>query len=227
MQRVVFTDRREAGRQLAERLSSYRGADCLVLAIPRGGVPVGYEIARRLDCLLDVIIPRKLPIPWSPEAGFGAILPDGTRVLNERMVEDLGLTPVQVDGIATRILAEVRRREMLYRGTRPEPELTDRVVILTDDGLATGYTMIAAVQAVRKRSPREIVVAVPVSPRGTAREVGRVADRLLVGHLSDAVFFAVGAFYYSFHDMPDAEAKQDLEQAAAEYAEAHPERRSA
>jgi putative phosphoribosyl transferase len=227
MQRVAFTDRREAGRQLGKRLSSYQGQDCLVLAIPRGGLPVGYEIAHALDCPLDVIVPRKLPIPWSPEAGFGAILPDGTRVLNERMVEDLGLTQVQVDGIATRVLAEVRRREMLYRQTRPEPDLTGRVVILTDDGLATGYTMIAAVHAIRKRSPREVVVAVPISPRGTAREVARVADRLLVLHLSDAVFFAVGGFYDNFHDLPDAEAKQYLDQAATEYREGHPDRKSA
>jgi putative phosphoribosyl transferase len=227
MQSMVFTDRREAGVRLADRLSSYQSEDCIVLGIPRGGVPVGYEIARRLDCPLEVIVPRKLPIPWSPEAGFGAVMPDGTRVLNERMVEDLGLTQLQIDGIASRVLAEVRRRENLYRGARPEPDLEGRVVILTDDGLATGYTMLAAVQATRNRSPREIVVAVPVSPRGTAREVARVADKLMVLHLSDALFFAVAAFYYNFHDMADAEVKQYLDLAASEYAQAHPERQSA
>ena len=227
MQRMAFTDRKEAGRQLAERLTSYQSEDCLVLGIPRGGVPVGYEIARRLDCPLDVIVPRKLPIPWSPEAGFGAVMPDGTRVLNERMVEDLGLTQMQIDGIASRVVAEVRRRETLYRGLRPEPELAGRVVILTDDGLATGYTMLAAVQATRQRSRKEIVVAVPVSPRSTAREVARVADKLVMLHLSDAVFFAVAAFYYNFHDMTDAEVKQYLDLAASEYAQSHPERKSA
>lgn len=224
---MVFTDRQEAGRKLAERLSSYREQDCLVLAIPRGGVLVGYEVARALDCPLEVIVPRKLPIPWSPEAGFGAVMPDGTRVLNERMVADLGLTQVQIDGIVTRVLAEVRRRETLYRGLRPEPDLTGKVVILTDDGLATGYTMLAAVQAARKSSPKEIVVAVPVSPRGTAREVSRVADKLVALHLSDALFFAVAAFYYNFHDVPDAEVKQYLDLAAAEYAQRHPEERAA
>jgi len=125
------------------------------------------------------------------------------------------------------VLSEVRRRETLYRGTRPEPDLSGRVVILTDDGLATGYTMLAAVQAARKRSPKEIVVAVPVSPRGTAREVGRGADRLVALHLSDAVFFAVAAFYYHFHDVPDTEVKQYLDLAAAEYAQEHAERKRA
>jgi len=227
MERLIFNDRFEAGRELAERLLSYRDQECIVLGIPRGGVLVGYELARALDCPLDVIVPRKLPIPWSPEAGFGAVMPDGTRVLNERMVEDLGLTQTQVDGIVTRVLAEIRRRETLYRGLRPEPDLTNRVALLTDDGLATGYTMLAAIQAARKRSPKEIVVAVPVSPRGTAREVGRTADKLVVLHLSDAMFFAVAAFYHNFHDVPDAEVKQYLDRAAAEYAQQHPERESA
>ncbi len=136
---MLFTDRLKAGRLLGERLARYRGGDGLVLGVPRGGVPVGYAIARALGGPLDVIVPRKLPIPWNPEAGFGVVMPDGTRVLNEEMVEPLGLSPEQVDAIAARVILEVRRRERVYRDDRPPPVVEDRIVIITDDGLATGY----------------------------------------------------------------------------------------
>jgi putative phosphoribosyl transferase len=151
-----------------------------VLAIPRGGVPVGYEVSRVLGCPLDVIVPRKLPIPWSPEAGFGAIMPDGTRVLNERMARQLGLAADEIAEIAEEVLDEVRRREAAFRGNRPPPAVAGRAAILIDDGLATGYTMIAAVRAVRKRGPSSVVVAVPVSPRDSANQVARDADEVLL-----------------------------------------------
>jgi len=210
MTEITFADRRDAGRQLAQRLLSYRGQDCLVLGIPRGGVPVGYEISQALNCHLDVIVPCKLPIPWSPEAGFGAVMPDGTRVLNERMVGELGLLQDEIDSIAQNVLSEVRRRQAVYRGDRPEPELEGRVVIITDDGLATGYTMIAACVAVRKRSPGSIVVAVPVSPRTSAAAVHKVADRLVALHLSDRRGYAVASFYDEFPDMGDDEVTEYL-----------------
>jgi len=202
---MVFRDRRDAGRRLAERLVSYRGRDCIVLGIPRGGVPVGREISQTLDCSLDVLVPRKLPIPWSPEAAFGAVMPDGTRVLNEEMLPHLGLSEREVDRIIETVLKEVRRREAAYRGRRPPPELAGKVVILTDDGLATGYTMLAAVKAVRKQEPASIVVAVPVSPRDTAREVARAADEMVVLHISDQYPFAIALFYQQFPDMTDEE----------------------
>ncbi len=224
---ILFTDRLDAGRQLAKRLLSYRGQDCIVLGIPRGGVPIGYVIGKELDCPLDVIVPRKLPIPWSPEAGFGAVMPDGTRVLNERMVEALGLPPHQVDGIAQRVMLEVQRRTQVYRDDRPPPEIAGRVVILTDDGLATGYTMLAAALAVRKQGPKELVVGVPVSPRGTAAEVQKVVDKLVVLHVSDAMPFAVAGFYQAFTDMSDDEVKYYLELAASERGESWQERKSA
>ena len=221
---VTFNDRHEAGRQLAQRLRDYLGQDGLVLGIPRGGVAVGYEVARALHWPLEAIVPRKLPVPWSPEAGFGAIMPDGTRVLNREMVADLGLSQPQIDHIAEQVLVEVRRRETRYRNGRPEPEVAGRTVIIADDGLASGYTMLAAVRALRQQNPREVVVAVPVSPRHTALEVRRAADRLVVVYISDAVPFAVGMFYDSFHEVPDEEVVVLLERAAQEDAE---ERREA
>ena len=176
-----------------------------MLGIPRGGVPIGYEISRSLNCPLDVVVPRKLPVPWSPEAGFGAVMPDGTRVLNEGMVANLGLSEQEIDRIAESVLREIKRREALYRGNQPQPELAGKVVILTDDGLATGYTMLAAVKAVRKQEPASIVVAVPVSPRDTAREVAHEADEMVVLYISDQYPFAVAMFYHDFADMTDEE----------------------
>jgi putative phosphoribosyl transferase len=211
---VIFKDRQEAGRQLAQRLLSYRGQDCIVLGIPRGGVPVGYDISGELSCPLDVIVPRKLPIPWSPEAGFGAIMLDGTRVLNAPMVRELGLSESQIDTIAANVLGEVQRRQAAYRGSRPDPVLAGRTVIIVDDGLATGYTMIAAAKAVRKQQPAAVVVAVPVSPRRSAAEVEKVADRLVVIHISNRLAFAVASFYEEFPDMADEEVIEYLSRAA-------------
>ena len=214
--RAMFYDRRDAGRQLAERLLPYRERDPIVLGIPRGGVPVGYEVSRALGCPLDVIVPRKLPIPWSPEAGFGAIMPDGTRVLNERMVRQLGLSADEITEIADEVLAEVGRREKAFRGDRPPVEVAGKTAILVDDGLATGYTMIAAARAVKKRGPASVIVAVPVSPRASAEDVGREADELIVLHLSDEYPFAVASFYEEWTEMTDEEVRGYLERQDSE-----------
>ncbi len=209
---VVFSDRREAGRHLAERLLGFRERECIVLGIPRGGVPVGYEISSALECPLDVVVPRKLPVPWSPEAGFGAVMPDGTRVLNRPMVAQLGLSASDIDGIAAEVLREVRRRERAYRGDRPAPELAGRVAMLVDDGLATGYTMLAAIEAARKQGAEEVVAAVPVSPRDSAERVGRAADSSIVLHVSRMLPFAVASFYRSFPDLSDEAVRRLLEE---------------
>lgn len=179
--RPFFRDRQAAGRALAGVLSdSYAGVAGVVFAIPRGGVPVGCEVAQVLDVPLDVIVPRKMPIPWEPEAGFGAVTADGTLLLNEPLVAQLGLTEAQINRLAAQVQQEVRRRLRVYRGSRPMPDVKGRTVFLIDDGLASGFTMLTAVRSVRKVEPARIVVAVPVSPP-----------------------FAVASFYGCFPDLSD------------------------
>lgn len=211
---ALFEDRRDAGRRLAAALKQYAG-NAIVLAIPRGGVPVGYEVSRRLNVPMDLIIPRKLPIPSEPEAGFGAIAPDGTVVLNEDMVRYLGLSAEAIDEIAQSVLREVRRRVKEYRGDRPLPDLKDRIVIVVDDGLATGYTMIAAVRAIRKQSPKKVVVAVPCSPASSVERLKHEADE--VACLVEQPYgpFAVASYYERFPDLTDEEVIQLMDESKA------------
>lgn len=202
---LLFKDREEAGAKLAE---SYRGPKerAIVLGIPRGGIPVAYRMAQALGCAFDVMVARKLPVPHNPEAGFGAIAPDGSLYLNEEMMQHLRLPPEQVNDIASKVLVEVRRRVKAYRGDRPFPDLERTNVILTDDGLATGYTMIAAVEMVRKFKPSSVAVAVPVSPEGTARRIRPLVDLFHCLYVSRNYPFAVASFYEDFHDLSDREA---------------------
>jgi putative phosphoribosyl transferase len=201
---MIFRDRREAGEKLAERLKAFRDQDPLVLAIPRGGVPVGCEISRALHAPFDLIIPRKLPIPYNPEAGFGAVTPDGTVVLNERLVKQLGLPIWEIDSIVMAVLDEVQRRVKAYR---PGPPLDPKgkTVIITDDGLASGYTMIAAVRAVKKKSPKKVIVAVPCSPRSSIELLEKEADEVISLTVQEYGSFAVASYYESFPDLSDGE----------------------
>jgi putative phosphoribosyl transferase len=210
---MIFTDRYDAGRQLAERLLMHRH-NAVVLAIPRGGVPVGYEIAKRLDVPLDLIIPRKLPIPSEPEAGFGAVAPDGTIVLNEEMVAYLGLTPREIGEVADVVLSEVKRRATEYRGDRPLPELKGKTAIIVDDGLATGYTMIAAVRAIKKKRPKEIIVAIPCSPDTSIARLEKEANEVVCLIVSKRGSFAVASFYEHFPDLTDDEVKGRLKESS-------------
>ncbi len=211
---ALFEDRHDAGRRLAERLLLYRH-NAIVLAIPRGGVPVGYEVARKLGVPLDLIIPRKLPIPSDPEAGFGAVAPDGTVVLNETLVGYLGLSTKEIEGIVGEVLGEVRRRIREYRGDRPFPGLSGKNVIVVDDGLASGYTMIAAVRALKKERPRRVIVAVPCSPGTSVERLEKEADEVVCLAVQPSGPFAVASFYERFPDLSDEEVKSLLSQAHA------------
>jgi predicted phosphoribosyltransferase len=201
----LFRDRRDAGRRLAERLLEYEGRDVLVLAIPRGGVPVGAEVAARLRAEFDVIVPRKIPIPWNTEAGMGAITADGTMVLNEGMVRSLGLSKEEIEAEAESVRQEVIRRTTIYREGRQPARISGRPVILVDDGLASGYTMLAAIESLRKEEPSEIVVAVPVASSGAARLVGQKASHLVALVVSERLPFAVADFYLEWRDLTDEE----------------------
>lgn len=175
--RVRFVDRREAGVALADRLGQFAGGeDIVVLALPRGGVPVGYEVARALGAPLDVFVVRKLGLPGHPELAMGAIASGGVRVLNEDVLESIAVSPNAIDAVTRTEQSELERRERAYRDGRPLVPIEGRVVILVDDGLATGSSMRAAVLAVRRLQPARVVVAVPVGAWQTCRELRGVAD---------------------------------------------------
>jgi len=213
-----FHDRSEAGRVLAEKLSDYADApDVLVLALPRGGVPVAYEVARALRAPLDVFVVRKLGVPEHEELAMGAIASGGVRVVNDHVVRMLNIPDAAVDRVAALEGAELRRRERAYRGDRPPPSVRGRRVILIDDGLATGSTMRAAAAALRRQEPAEIVVAVPVSAEETCDEFRTEVDRVICA-MTPEPFRAVGMWYEDFSQTTDAEVHELLDRAAREAA---------
>lgn len=211
-----FTDRHDAGRALAEKLVEFEGRDdAIVLALPRGGVPVASEVATRLGVPLDVMVVRKLGLPGHPEFAMGAIASGGARVLHRQTIERVGVNQQQLDAVTEREQAELERREKEYRGDRPWPTLAGRTVILVDDGLATGASMLAAVQALRAYRPREVVVAVPVAPAGAAEMFRDDADRF-VAAIEPALFNAVGEWYLRFDQTSDEEVRRLLAESRGE-----------
>ena len=210
-----FLNRSDAGRQLAaELLPRYGGrSDVLVLGLPRGGVPVAFEMAVALDAPLDAFVVRKLGLPGHEEFGIGAIASGGVRVVDESVLRAYGVDPRTLEEIAEREQRELERRERRYRDDRPFPAIQDRVVILVDDGLATGSTMRAAVAALRAEGPREIVVAVPVGAPETCSAMARLADDV-VCLMTPEPFYAVGLWYENFDQTDDAEVHDLLERAA-------------
>jgi erythromycin esterase-like protein/predicted phosphoribosyltransferase len=200
-----FRDRVEAGRQLATALAPYANRhDVLVLALPRGGAPVGYEVARALGAPFDVFLVRKLGVPGHPELAMGAIASGGVRVLSEDLIDELGIPRSAVEQVAVRERLELERRDRLYRGDRTLPELRDRTVILVDDGLATGATMEAAIEAVRVHHPARVVVAAPVCAVDSAERLKRIADDVVCAQTPDP-FQAVGLWYERFDQTTDEE----------------------
>src|SRR3984893_2621582 len=208
----LFRDRREAGRLLAEKLAAYANRpDVLVLALPRGGVPVGYEVARALGAPLDVFVVRKLGVPGYEELAMGAVATGGVRVLNEQLVERLGIPEQMIDAVAARERQELARRERLYRGGCPPPDVRGRTVILVDDGLATGATMHAAIEALRQQHPARIVVAVPTASPETCEEMKTKADDVICA-ITPEPFHAVGRWYRDFSQTTDEEVRLLLAQ---------------
>lgn len=210
----LYRDRADAGRRLAELLSSYAGRpDLLVLALPRGGVPVAWEVARALGAPLDVFVVRKLGLPGHPELAMGAIASGGVVVLNEEVLKRYNVPGEVVDRVAAEERSELERREKAYRGDRPPPEIRGRTVILVDDGLATGATMRAAARAVRKLGPKRLVVAVPVAAPDVCEELRAEVDEIVCA-MTPASFQAVGQWYETFDQTTDEEVRSLLERAA-------------
>ena len=210
---MLFHDRTEAGRELAAKLAAYAGRpDVLVLGLPRGGVPVAYEVALALDAPLDVFLVRKLGLPGHEELAMGAIASGGVRVLNEDLVRRLRIPDHVIDAVAAEEKEELERRERLYRDDRPPPEVRDRTVILVDDGLATGSSMRAAVAALRQQGPAHIIVAVPIGAPDTCAEFRAETDETVCA-VTPEPFYAVGLWYEDFSPTSDAEVHDLLERA--------------
>lgn len=211
----LFADRADAGRQLASGLAEYaRQESTVVLALPRGGVPVGVEVAASLDAPLDVYVVRKLGVPGREELAMGALAGDGTCVVDDELVESLGVTPEELDAAVARESTEIARRERAYRDARPAPELKGKTVIVVDDGLATGATMRAAAIALRRHNPAKLVVAVPVAAPRTCASLAQEVDRVVCAFTPEP-FHAVGLYYENFDQVGDDEVRRLLAQAAA------------
>ena len=212
----IFEDRRAAGKALAAQVDKSSLKDPVVLGLPRGGLPVAFEVAAVLEAPLDVLVVRKLGAPFQPELAIGAIASGGVRVLNEELIATVtGMDETVLEDIVNRETAELERRERLYRGDRLFPSLEDRDVVLVDDGMATGATMRAAVEAVRSLGPASVIVAVPTGSMSAVRQVKQLADEVICIE-APADFYAVGQFYADFSQTSDAEVREILERAAPE-----------
>jgi putative phosphoribosyl transferase len=211
----LFADRLDAGRQLGEelRLRGYADDPVRVLAIPRGGVPVGYAVVQALDASLEIIVPRRLLVPNDPETGFGAITPDGALLLNLPLIERLQIETEEVKRVAVETLSKVRRQMRNYCGDCPPLDLADETVILVDDGLSTGFTMLAAVRAVRRHEPARVVVAVAVGAFGALDRLTPQADDLVCLVERDDTDFAIAHAYRDFADLSDDQVRSFLQSA--------------
>lgn len=200
----MFPDRTAAGKMLAEKLTEFKGKNALVLAVPRGGVMLGYEVAKALEADLDVIIPRKIGAPYNPELAIGAVIDDDTVVLDDELIEVLHVPEEFLDKEINKQKSEVSRRYKVYRGNLPPREVRGRDVILADDGIATGSTMTVAIRSLRKKEPRSIILAVPVAPHETIDRMRSEVDKVICLQ-EPKIFYAVSQFYTDFGQTTDEE----------------------
>lgn len=201
----IFENRYDAGRQLAEKLSAHAGKSVIVLGIPNGGVAVALSVALALDGDLDLVISRKIPLPLSPEGGFGSVTDDGTIILNDEVVRQAGLSQQQINYQVSQVRTNIRNRSLLYHTDRPPLRVSGRTVIIVDDGLASGYTMKAAIESLRNRRPERIIAAVPVGPEQAVAGLRGVADEVVTCAIGDQRVFYVADYYRYWHDITDAE----------------------
>ena len=215
---VLFEDRLDAGEKLSKRMNDLKPGlkEPLVIGIPRGGIPVGYPIAQAFDAELDFIVLRKLPIPDNPEAGFGAVTLGREAIFNRQMLPHLGLRQAEINSIVDEVYDEVLRRDQVFRRGRPAPRLQDRSVIVNNDGLASGYTMLAAVNYVRRQGAENIIAAVPVAHENAYALIQSHVDKLIAYHVSSGPVFAVASFYRRFPDLPDQEVIHYLDKRKSE-----------
>jgi len=201
----VFRDRVHAGELLASKLKPYVGKDSIVLAIPSGGVPIGSTLAKELGLQMDLIIVRKLPIPYNTEAGFGSMSWNGEVKLNEILVEQLELSDPEIDSIIRDVKSELDKRMKIFRGNRPFPELKGKTAIIVDDGLASGYTLLAAISSVKGLSPARIIVAVPTASKNAVDLLAPYVDEIFCLNIRETKIFAVADAYQEWHDLTQQE----------------------
>jgi predicted phosphoribosyltransferase len=201
----VFEDRNEAGRLLAEKLVHYKDSDAMILGIPSGGVPIASEIASALNLPMDLIIVRKIKIPYNPEAGFGAIGPEGEIILNERLLNQLNITEKEMRKEIKKTEDILKRRDQLFRNQRPFPSLNDKTIIVVDDGLASGYTMFAAIKFIKRKNPKKVIAGVPTGSGKTVDFVLSVVDKLVCLNVRNRFPYAVADAYKNWYDLTDEE----------------------
>jgi putative phosphoribosyl transferase len=201
----VFENRYDAGRKLAEKLAEYAGQSVVVLGIPNGGVAVALGVALAIGADFDIVISRKIPLPLSPEGGFGSVTDDGTLILNEELVKKTGLTRQQINYQVSQVRVNIKERSLLYHKDRPPLSIAGRTVVIVDDGLASGYTMKAAIESLRHRRPEKIIAAVPVGPEHVIAEIRKVADRVVACVVASGPVFYVADYYRYWYDITDSE----------------------
>ncbi len=204
-QQPVFESRYDAGRQLATKLGEYKNQPVIVLAIPNGGIPVALQVALALNADLDLIISRKIPIPLSPEGGFGAVADNGTIILNQEVLKKIDLNEQQINYQVSKVRNDIQQRSLLYRGSRPISVVSGKTVIVIDDGLASGYTMMAAIESVRRRQPKQVIAAVPAASATAVRQVEKIADRVVTVVTAFVPKFYVSDFYRYWNVLSDKE----------------------